>query len=116
MNTLSAAAFQRLEEGWQSLAHEIGLSSTYADIVWPDIVTRYGENGRYYHTLTHIQHVLETAKTVKSLAQDWTAVQLAIWFHDIIYDPQSLDNEEKSAAFAAQTLQDCANIDIEKVQ
>lgn len=35
---------------------------------------------------------------------DWTSVQLAAWFHDVIYDTKAKDNEEQSALYARKCL------------
>lgn len=36
--------------------------------------------------------------------QDLASVQLAAWFHDIVYDTHIRDNEEKSADYAVDML------------
>lgn len=95
----------RLYAMWQALVRSLSVASAFAEEAWQDVVFRYGENGRYYHTLTHVDHVLEVAESVREQIDDWTAVQLAVWFHDIVYNPQAEDNEEKSALYAWQLLQ-----------
>ncbi len=47
---------------------------------------------------------------MRSLAESPDAVELAIWFHDAIYDTHAKDNEEQSARLAAQFL-DEAGVD-----
>ncbi len=73
--------------------------------LFEDMVVRYGEDGRYYHNLQHIQQMLDDASEMKSLAKSWTAVQCAIWFHDVVYIPGANDNEERSAAYARTALE-----------
>ena len=41
---------------------------------------------------------------MKLRSLDYIPVQLAAWFHDVIYNPQAQDNEEKSAEYAESTL------------
>lgn len=55
--------------------------------------------GNYYHNHQHIVECLELFYEIKHQLKDLIAVELAIWFHDIIYDPQASDNEEQSAKF-----------------
>jgi predicted metal-dependent HD superfamily phosphohydrolase len=38
------------------------------------------------------------------VAINFPAIQLAAWFHDVIYDPRAKDNEEKSAEYAVASL------------
>lgn len=53
----------------------------------------YTESGRHYHNLKHIAAMLTGAPEKLSVEQI-----VAIWFHDAIYSPISLTNEEDSAA------------------
>lgn len=69
-----------------------------------DLIQRYAEPHRAYHNLAHIQHALQVLQTVRHLAHNFPAVQLALWFHDAIYDPTRPDNEEQSALLAGQWL------------
>jgi predicted metal-dependent HD superfamily phosphohydrolase len=56
--------------------------------------------------LRHIRHCLRELDLAQSSAQDPAAVELAIWFHDAIYDPTRHDNEERSAEVMAAVLRD----------
>lgn len=68
------------------------------------LVPLYSTPERAYHNLAHIQACLTEFEGVKSLASDPIALQAAIWFHDVVYDPRAHDNEERSADFAAEEL------------
>ena len=63
---------------------------------------RYAEPHRHYHTLEHIAHCLEEFDPRQ--AADPEAVELAIWFHDAIYDTRRHDNEERSAEWLLQEM------------
>ena len=74
------------------------------DDIMSDITARYGEQGRFYHTLTHIEDFLQILVSHENITRDPVSLILASIFHDIVYDTKKSDNEEKSAAFAAETL------------
>ena len=105
MNT-PAAIKASLYKDWQSLVYSLGVSPQQAESAWLDVQARYESNGRYYHNLNHIFQVLETAKTIPHKEIDTTTLSLAIWFHDVIYNPQKQDNEKQSAIYAAHTLKE----------
>lgn len=86
---------------WQGL----GAGEGPVNEVFVDLTARYDEDGRYYHNFNHIDRVLTVADQLSHYALDFTAVQLALWFHDVVYDPRAVDNEEESAAYAAVALQ-----------
>lgn len=62
--------------------------------------TAYEEPGRCFHTLLHIHRCLEEFEEVRHLANNQIAVEWALWFHDEVWEPGQLDNEERSAVAA----------------
>ena len=69
-----------------------------------DLLTRYSEHQRHYHNALHIDECLREFDLVRAQALDPAALEFAIWFHDVIYDPRASDNEEQSARFAVESL------------
>ncbi len=67
-----------------------------------ELCTAYRSPTRYYHTLEHLQQMFERLEPIQVC--DRSSIMLAIWFHDAIYDTQAIDNEEKSAKWAIETL------------
>ena len=68
------------------------------------LVERYGESGRHYHTLAHVQQCLETFDALRDDAENPDAVEMALWFHDAVYDTRKKDNEAMSAGLAEVVL------------
>lgn len=64
---------------------------------WAALVDAWGEPHRRYHDLAHLAAVLGVAGELAGHAADPTAVALAAWYHDVVYDPTAADNEEVSA-------------------
>jgi predicted metal-dependent HD superfamily phosphohydrolase len=89
---------------WRHLLQSCEIEQTAIEKTFAQLADAYSTPGRYYHTLEHIHHVLETVKTLQNQAQDITAVEFAAWFHDVIYDTRASDNEEQSANFAVELL------------
>ena len=72
---------------------------------WEYLQARYSEPHRHYHTWAHIENMLEMYEEIKDrLTMKW-AVQVAILYHDVIYDPTITSNESQSAALAFETFE-----------
>ncbi|MFB6946733.1 hypothetical protein ACFWGL_00485 [Streptomyces sp. NPDC060286] len=72
----------------------------YAD----NLLARWAEPQRRYHTTAHLVAVLDRIDTLAGHAADANAVRLAAWFHDAVYRPDRSENEERSAALAERAL------------
>ncbi len=72
--------------------------------VYHELTHAYAEPHRTYHNLRHIGACLEEFDTARSLADQPEAVEAAIWYHDVIYDPSAATNESESAGLAARDL------------
>ena len=69
-----------------------------------DLLARWSEPHRHYHTVSHLERMLSIVDEHAHEAADPEAVRLAVWFHDAVYDPRRTDNEDVSAALAARVL------------
>ena len=72
----------------------------YAD----DVLARWSEPQRYYHTVDHLTAVLNHIDVLEEHAADPDLVRLAAWFHDAVYLPDRSENEERSAHLAERAL------------
>lgn len=68
------------------------------------LALRYGEPHRHYHTLEHVAACLDWLDRCEGLAHRPAEVELALWFHDVVYDPKADDNERQSARWACEVL------------
>ncbi len=66
----------------------------------------YTGQGRHYHSDTHVAECLRHLERLRHLALQPEEIEVAIWFHDAIYDTRKNDNEEQSAAWAVRYLDD----------
>ena len=70
-----------------------------------ELIARYSEPHRRYHTMTHIEDCLaQVAASTDMDDHQRTVMSAAIWFHDAIYDATRSDNEAESARLAAARL------------
>src|SRR5262245_19242521 len=98
---VSPERLESMQKEWVRLLAPLGASAAAAYAPFDALVAAYSEPARHYHNLEHLGEMFRVASRLATHADDATAVQLAIWFHDAIYDPRGKDNEARSAAFAA---------------
>ena len=87
-----------LRDRFLALATAHGAANETAERWWRDLERRYTEPHRHYHTLTHIEQMLEVLPHAPETAL------AAVWFHDAINSGSQ--DEERSAALAREALED----------
>lgn len=89
---------------WREL-RALGTASDEAwDATLTELVARYRAPERHYHNLAHIAAMLRRSQENVGDLQDRGTVDLAIYFHDAVYDPHSARNEDESADLARGKL------------
>jgi predicted metal-dependent HD superfamily phosphohydrolase len=92
-----------LLDRWKIMWEKLGISS-YNTSLLDRLIGCYGEAHRHYHTMQHIEECLLQLSEYRSNALSPQEIELAIWFHDAIYDVKSQNNEEKSANWARSVV------------
>ncbi len=75
--------------------------------VYDELRQHYNEPHRRYHTPAHLEHCLEQLEAARHSMHEPDAVEMALWFHDAIYEPAADDNERRSAELFAQRAGGC---------
>lgn len=87
---------------WQSLFQQLGLTAN--PLTFDQLQGAYRQPQRFYHTANHILDCLAHLDRHRALAQNPAAIELALWFHDAVYDSRAGDNEAQSADWATVCL------------
>lgn len=100
MKTADPASFKvSWQRAWQ------GLQLQPAEGLMEQLLVAYSEPQRHYHTLQHLGECLMHFDAVQHLAQKPAEMELALWFHDAVYEVKAQDNELRSAQWAVNALQ-----------
>lgn len=79
-----------------------------AAVVWADLSEQLSSSNRHYHDETHIVHCLAELDGARDRIGNPDMVELALWFHDAVYEPGDKNNELRSAelflGYAQNTL------------
>ena len=90
---------------WRDMWTALGVAAAY-DALFRDLTARYSEPHRKYHTMQHLHECFGKLQELRALARKPEEIELALWFHDAIYDTKRKDNEEKSAQWARSAVLD----------
>jgi predicted metal-dependent HD superfamily phosphohydrolase len=84
---------------WRSTWMGLGVTPP-ADEVHSALIARYEEPHRRYHTVQHLDECFARLDEAPVAVAHRYEVELALWFHDAVYDTRRQDNEAQSAALA----------------
>lgn len=87
---------------WQRAWAVLGLSAPEG--LMQRLLGAWAEPQRHYHSQQHLHECLALLEPALDLAQHPGEVELALWFHDAVYDPQGKGNEACSADWACEAL------------
>jgi predicted metal-dependent HD superfamily phosphohydrolase len=71
---------------WVDLCKRIDAKGDYIR-PFRDIVSHYSNPSRFYHTMDHVVHCLDEFKEARHLVEHPGEIEMALWLHDVIYDP-----------------------------
>ena len=80
-----------VSSSWHALCTRLALDHAACNTWWEKLRSAYEGEGRYYHTLEHLAELLQHAHDTAQRASinDMDAIELAIFFHDIVYDARA---------------------------
>ena len=87
---------------WETVWRELGVAHPDEEL-YARLVESYSQPHRRYHTVQHLQECFAHLDLARPIAQHASEVELALWFHDAIYDTSRRDNEERSAQWARKS-------------
>ena len=90
---------------WQQVWQTLAPTQSPPDL--QTIISAYSQPQRHYHTLQHLHECLSWWQRCQDRMHAPAEVALALFYHDIVYDPKRSDNEMRSAKFMQEQLQDC---------
>ncbi len=88
---------------WQTLWQNLSAPRIPFEVL-SELMNAYSSPDRFYHNFAHIQNCLSVFDKTSFLATHPEEVEIAIWFHDAVYDTRRSDNEQKSAEWAEAVI------------
>lgn len=98
---MATTATEICKQRFFALVLQLQGEQTLAEKWWPFLQSEQSKPYRYYHTLNHIADLLQKLDTFPNICNKHN-IELAIFFHDLIYEPKSATNEEDSAKHFVQ--------------
>lgn len=95
---------ESMQVAWTRLLERYGVAAANAYPVFDVLVAAYTAPERHYHNLEHLHEMFRVAGRLAPNTDEPAAVQLAIWFHDAVYDSRGNDNEARSGELAVDLL------------
>ncbi|KAJ3176666.1 hypothetical protein HK101_010386 [Irineochytrium annulatum] len=92
-----------IDSDWTAFSQLLNLPDVKS-LAWKSkLFDLYEDPLRHYHKLSHLRSIFNLRSSLPADAIERPAeVEIAIWFHDAIYDVHRSDNEDASAALAKE--------------
>ena len=90
-------------QAWHGTWRALGLPGG-DEALFRQLVAAWSEPQRRYHKLQHLRECLDLLGGAREFAERPGEVELALWFHDAVYDVLAHDNEARSADWARDAL------------
>lgn len=87
-------AISNLQMRWAKLTK--GVLEDVSEMWWNVVKEKYCEASRKYHTFSHLHKMFYHMDSHLNQVQNVIAMSYAIFFHDVVYDARSQENEEYS--------------------
>ena len=94
---------QTLDEIWQQVWQTLAPNQAMPDL--QAVLNAYAQPQRHYHTVQHLQECLQWWQRCQEQMRHPAEVALALFYHDIVYEPKRSDNELQSANTMLAQLQ-----------
>jgi predicted metal-dependent HD superfamily phosphohydrolase len=88
---------------WRAMWTALGVEPA-DDRLFAEVMRRYAEPHRRYHTTQHLDECFVRLDEARDQADRPSEVELALWFHDAVYEVRGSDNEEQSAKWAQSVV------------
>lgn len=92
-----------LAERWTLAASALGVDLGRAER--DALLKRYAEPQRKYHTLRHLDECFARLDRVRARIERTGEVDIALFYHDAVYNPRASDNEARSAELALHMME-----------
>ncbi|PJJ62824.1 HD domain-containing protein [Chryseobacterium geocarposphaerae] len=94
-----------LKERFSALSLAFSPDQELIEKLWSEIEKNYSQKSRHYHNLAHLESIFSELDAVNVRISNYLNISFSVFYHDVIYDSSSKSNEEKSADFAKERLQ-----------
>ena len=92
------------EQAFKEVLSSLTTDHILIDKLFNEIKSKYSTALRFYHNMSHLDHLIVELNPVKNQIEDWQTIVLSVAYHDIVYNPLKKNNEEKSADIATDRL------------
>ncbi|MDY3556541.1 hypothetical protein R5W24_005707 [Gemmata sp. JC717] len=101
---VSPERLESMQKGWVRTLERYRVAPADAYPAFDVLVAAYTGPERFYHNLEHLTEMFRVIERLSAAIEDPNAMQLAVWFHDAVYDSRAKDNEQRSGELAVDLL------------